>query len=299
MGILLPSFVAAQILLPKTATIPPRIFKQRSVASGFWATICIGSSQNLFGKEVAYMLSCTANIEIVYFLPIWFQSITGVPAVQSGIRLLPLMLSTVAGSIISGFTTSKVGYYTPTAIVGSCIMSIGAGLLTTFQVNTAEGMWIGYQFMYGFGMGLCFQVPNLAAQTVLPINDVPVGLALMFFGQLLGGSIFISVGENVLGNQLFQRLSGIPGFDPSLVMSGGATSLLTSLPKSSREEVLAGYNHALRRVFLIGLIMTCFVVLGTATLEWRSVLKKKNPGAESKEGTEEKELEGTAEGRER
>ena len=167
---------------------------------------------------------CT-NCAVVYYLPIWFQSIKGVEAVQSGIRLLPLMIGTVVASIGGGFANSKIGYYTPFGIAGACLMSIGAGLITTFQaVGTGSDKWIGYQVLYGFGMGLCFQTPNLATQTVLPKKDVPMGLALMFFGQLLGAAVFVSVGENVLDNQLLQRLSsiGIPNFDKSLVTSGTA-----------------------------------------------------------------------------
>ena len=128
--------------------------------------------------------------------------------------------------------------------------------------------------LYGFGMGLCFQQPNLAAQTVLPKKDVPVGLALLFFSQLLSAAVFVSVGENVLDNQLVQRLSKLPGFDSSLVTSGGATSLLSSLPVDLRETALTAYNKALRQVFQIGLILSCLTILGTASLEWRSIHKK-------------------------
>lgn len=153
-------------------------------------------------------------------------------------------------------------------------MSVGAGLLTTFQVNTSEGKWIGYQILYGIGVGSCFQIPNLAVQTVLPKVDVSMGLALMLFSQLLGSAVFVAVGENVLGNQLVQRLSGIPGFDSSLITSSGVTSLLDSLPANVLEMALEAYNEALRKVFQVGLIVSCLAVLGTATLEWRSVLKK-------------------------
>jgi hypothetical protein len=73
-------------------------------------------------------------------------------------------------------------------------------------------------------MGLVFQVPNLVAQTVLPKNGVPIGLALMLFGSLLSSAVFVAVGENVLSNQLLQRLSGIPGFNRSLVTEGGGCS---------------------------------------------------------------------------
>ncbi|KAF4627386.1 hypothetical protein G7Y89_g10773 [Cudoniella acicularis] len=197
----------------------------------------------------------------------------------SGIRTLPLMLSLVLGSIIGGITNTKVGYYTPAAIVGSCIMSVGAGLYTILYVDSSEGKWIGYQIVYGLGFGLAFQAPNLASQTSLSQKDAPLGLSLMFFGGMVGSTIFISVGENVLVTQLVQRLSSFPGFNCSLVTSGGATTLLQSLPANLREVGLVAYNEALRRVFLVGLITTCLSVLGTVLLEWKSV--KNAPEAET------------------
>ena len=51
MGVLAIVFVAVQIFLPKTATLPPRLFKHRSIVAGCWATICIGSSQYIIGKN--------------------------------------------------------------------------------------------------------------------------------------------------------------------------------------------------------------------------------------------------------
>ncbi|KAH8812850.1 putative MFS aflatoxin efflux pump [Xylogone sp. PMI_703] len=258
MAVLLITFVAVQILLPKTATIPPRIVKQRSIIASIWAIVCIGSSQYIF----------------VYYLPIWFQSITGVSPVQSGIRLLPTMLSMVLAVIGAGFLTQKLGYYTPFAISGSCLMSIGAGLLTTLKVDTSSGKWIGYQIIYGFGMGLCFQAPNLAAQTVLPNKDVPVGSSLILFCQLLGGTVFVSVGQNVLDNQLAQRLSRFPGYNSSLITSGGATSLIDSLSANLRETALVAYNEALQKVFQIGLIVSCLSIFGSAMLEWKSIKKQ-------------------------
>jgi hypothetical protein len=212
-------------------------------------------------------------MNLVYFLPVWFQAIRGVSAVDSGIRLLPMLLPMVFASIGTGIFVSKVGYYTPPMLVGTCLMTIGVGLLTTLQVDTGSGKWIGYQILYGFGLGMTFQAPNLAAQTVLPKRDVPIGTSLMFFGQLLGGAIFISIGQNVLNNELVKRLSHLPGFNPALLLSEGATTLIQQLPASIRGAVLVGYNESLRQVFYVSLVMCCLVILGAAALEWRSVKK--------------------------
>ena len=274
-GILFIAFVSTQILLPKTATVPPRILKYRSVAGAFWATFCISSSQYIFSMSCSPCpIISQFTDSTVYYLPIWFQTIKGVAAIDSGIHLLPLLMAFVFGTISGGLINQKIGYYTPVGIAGACVMAAGAGLLTTFQVDTAKGKWIGYQVLYGLGQGYCFQVPNLAAQVALPKPDVPIGMALMFFSQLIGSAIFVSVGENVLGNQLVKRLSGVPGFNPNLVTSGGATSLLSSLAADQRGVVLVAYNEALRTVYQIGLILACLAVLGLAVLEWKSVLKQ-------------------------
>lgn len=51
-GVLLIAFVLIQIFKPDTATVPPRIFCQRSIMAGFWATFCIGSQMMIFGMPL-------------------------------------------------------------------------------------------------------------------------------------------------------------------------------------------------------------------------------------------------------
>ncbi|KAF7552489.1 hypothetical protein G7046_g7396 [Stylonectria norvegica] len=257
-GVLMAAFFIVQVASPKTATLPPRLFKQRSLVAGF----------------VTIFLIMCGNYIVVFFLPIWFQAIKGTTAAESGIRTLPLMLSMVCSSIVGGIATSKVGYYTPFAIGGTCIMTVGAGLLTTLQVDTGAGKWIGYQLIYGFGLGFCMQVPALAAQASLPKKDISMGIGLILFGTLLGASVYVSVGESILLNELVAKLAGIPGLDPSLFTSGGATSQIALLPESIRGTVLSQYNAALRTVFLSGVFPCGLSVLGAASLEWNSVKKK-------------------------
>lgn len=50
-GALLVAFAAVQILVPATATLPPRLFKYRSVISALWATLCISSGNFIFSKK--------------------------------------------------------------------------------------------------------------------------------------------------------------------------------------------------------------------------------------------------------
>ena len=258
-GVLLIAFIAVQPWKGDHATVPPRIIKNRSVAAGFFWAFCSGA----------------AMMVIIYFLATWFQAIQGITAYKSGIRLLPLVLALVAGSLLGGSITWNAGYYTPPLIVGTIIMSIGAGLLTTFGVQTGHSKWIGYQFIYGFGLGLGMQMPSMAAQTVLPKQDVPIGASLMFFAQWLGGAIFVSVGQNVLINKLVSGLRVVPGFNITWVTDTGATDLRKVVPTQSLDLVLQVYNRALVRVFDVAVALSCIAIIGAVTMEWRSVKAEK------------------------
>ncbi|MCJ1310445.1 hypothetical protein MMC25_004109 [Agyrium rufum] len=257
--VLLVAFGLVQVLRPERAMVPPRIFVQRSILGGFWVSILIGAHQVLN----------------VYYLPIWFQAIKGSSAIKSGIQILPLILSLVLASIITGILTSKIGYYMPFLIGGICVTAVGEGLITTFGINATPGQWIGYQVIYGYGLGSSFMSPSMAAQTVLQDNDVSIGASLMIFGQTLSGAIFVSVGQNVLGNQLATRLADITSITPQQIEEAGITGLFKIVPTQYHTAVLEAYNDSLRVVFRVAVILACLSILGALVMEWRSVKAKR------------------------
>ncbi|TVY50986.1 Efflux pump aflT [Lachnellula cervina] len=275
--VLLIAFVLIQLWKPDEATVPPRIFIQRSIASGFWVSCCVGGHQALF----------------IYYLPVWFQAIDGNSAVESGIHILPMVLALVLASILTGILTARIGYYMPFLIFGICITAVGAGLLTTLGISTAVGQWVGYQILYGYGMGSSVQAPNMAAQTVLPRNEVSIGISVLFFGQTLFGAIFVSVGQNVLDNQLAKRLAGISSITSKQLQTAGITGLFDLISPENHTAALEAYNDSLRICFQVGLILACLSILGAAGMEWRSVKKNKgNPAPkDSESGQTTKEVE--------
>ena len=263
-GILLSAFVCIQFRLGDKATVPIRIIKQRSIAAGvYFSLVCAG-----------------AMMVIVYFLPLWFQAIKGVDAVQSGIDFIPLVISLVFASIAAGWITQKTGYYTGTIIACSVIMSIGAGLLTTLQVDTASARWIGFQILFGVGLGLGMQQASMAAQACLAPKDVMTGIALMFFFQGIGGSIFISVGESVFTHSLVSQLSTIAGLDPATIVNTGATDLRNAVPPQVLGALLVAYNAALSDTLKVALACAVATIVGGLTMEWKSIkgLKRGGPG---------------------
>ncbi|KAI7774257.1 hypothetical protein LA080_009034 [Diaporthe eres] len=256
-GVTLIVFIGIQVWLDETATISPRIASQRTI----WSA-CI------------YTLLLTGSFFIVvYFLPIYFQAVKSASALQSGIDTIPLVVSQVLAIIMVGVLTSKIGYYIPFIYVSVVISAVGSGLLITLSSNTSTAQWIGYQILYGFGSGCGFQVPQVAAQTVLPFKDIPTGIAITLFFQSLGGSIFVSVGNNVLNDRLARYIASLelPGVDADQVIQAGATAWHRVVPARYIGAVTGAYNQALRQTFLIGLITACLGCIGAVFMEWESV----------------------------
>lgn len=212
----------------------------------------------------------------IFYIPIWFQAIKSVSAVQSGINNLPMILGVVIFSIVAGGLVTVLGYYTPFMIASSVLMAIGAGLLTTLEVDSGSAKWIGYQAIFGIGVGLGLQQPLIAVQTVLKLDDVPTGTSAVIFSQSLGGALFISVAQNVFTNRLVDGLRvAAPGLDPRIVLNVGATSLKDQIASEFFDSVLIAYNKALTETFYVGLAMACFTIIGALGMEWRSVKGQK------------------------
>ena len=259
-GILLIGFVGIQFWKGDYATVPFRIIKNRNIAASAWFGFCLGG----------------AFFIMIYWIPVWFQAIKGTSATKSGIDSLPLVISLVMTNIISGVGTTKIGYYTPFFYASTVIMAIGAGLLTTWTTSTGHAMWIGYQVTFGFGVGFGMQQSLICAQTVLPIQDVPVGTAMMIFFQTMGGAIFLSVGQNIFTNKLLTGvIATVPGIDPNVVIHSGATNLRKNIPPQFLAAVQTAYNHALTQTWYVSVAMACLSVFGIVWIEWKSVKGKK------------------------
>jgi MFS family permease len=205
------------------------------------------------------------------------QTVKLADPMKSGIYTLPLVLSLVFSSILSGIITQKIGYYVPSMLAAPSIMSIGEGLLSTLNRDSPTAHWVVFQFLSGFGLGFGMQTSGLAIQTVLPKEDVSTGIAINFFVQQLGGAVFTSVGQTILTNLLVSKLSVVPGFNPKNIVSEGATKLSAIAPPEFEGAVVEAYEYACRHIFLAAMALAFASLLCALGMEWRSI-KKDKPG---------------------
>jgi len=158
-GFFLLSFalIGWEIYLDEYAMLLPRLFKKRAI----WAV-------------VPYQLLLMGDLVLLlYYLPIYFQSIRGASPVMSGVYNLPIVVAVGIFCVVGGFVVSKTGHATPTMVVGAAIGAIGCGLLVTLDLDTSTGKWIGYQLIAG--SGIAFSVQN--GMNIAQANVGPEDLA--------------------------------------------------------------------------------------------------------------------------
>jgi hypothetical protein len=191
-----------------------------------------------------------------------------------------MVVAMIVCSALGGLLVNIIGYYTPLMFVGSVFLTIGSGLCTTFEIHTGHAKWIGYQLIIGLGAGLGFQQCINALQTVLSLDDIPIGIAIITFAQSLSGAIFISVAQTVFENRLVASISRYaPKVNPSALIEGGAANLSQRLSKEVLPSVLYAYNIAVTQTFYVSVTAALLSFVGAGLVQWKSMKKpqKRDP----------------------
>ena len=123
------AFIAYQAWRGEKGTVPPRIVLKQSVWVSCLLAFFIGAVLVLYS----------------FYLPIWFQVVQARSPQDSGIALLPYLLSVVVAVVCSGILVSKIGYYTPVAFVGAAIVVAGSAAITTWSPHITTCQQVGYQ----------------------------------------------------------------------------------------------------------------------------------------------------------
>ncbi|KAF3084460.1 hypothetical protein TWF569_006965 [Orbilia oligospora] len=212
------------------AMIVPRLIKQRAILVSCLFTFSFVGSYYL----------------VIYYLPIYFQSVHDASPTMSGVRNLPLIISVTISMILSGIFVSKTGITNPIKVVGAVIAIIASGLLYTLDVDTSAGKWIGYQVLGGVGWGIAFQLPIIVGQAYSDPTDVSSVTAMVLLFQCVGGSFFVAAGQSAFVNKLLASLPQTPDIDPMMVVATGATEIRHAFPAQYVPDIVAAYMAGIR-----------------------------------------------------
>ncbi|KAK1752281.1 major facilitator superfamily domain-containing protein [Echria macrotheca] len=229
--LLVAAFIAWEISLGERAIIIPRLFRRQAVwvSCGFAATF-VG----------AYFM-------VIYYLPIYFQSVGDASPTMSGVYNLPLIVANTVAMISSGAIISATGLAVPVQLVGAAIGVVASGLLYTLDTDTGVGKWVGFQIIGGVGWGLAFQIPIIAGQASVGPEDISAVTAMVLFFQCIGGTAFVTAAQSAFVNTLVRTLpTTAPGIDPAKVIATGATAIRTTFPAEKVVGIVEAYMAGIK-----------------------------------------------------
>lgn len=220
---------------------------------------------------------------LLYYLPVYFQSVDNRSAINSGVLNLPLVLMMALGSTISGITVTKTGHAAPFMAIAAILCTISGGLIFTFDIGTSMGKWVGYQLIYGLAIGLGFQMGITIAQANAPLEEASsvtaiimckldhqsseyiswlINKTLVF--QTIGGAFSISSAQSGFVNRLTSELARIaPEINPQMVVGTGATQIRRVFPADQIPQIVVAYMAGIKVALAISLgltAFTCFIV---------------------------------------
>lgn len=169
---------------------------------------------------VLMMLMAFSMFGGMFFLTFYLQSVHLLTPVQTGVRLLPMMLAMMVASPVAGGLITKVGPRLP--LFGGMVLAgvaiLGVSDLGVDASSTAMTPWFAL-----FGIGLS---PVLVAATDVIVGNAPVAMAGVAGGlQQVAMQVGGALGTSVLGAVMTAKVAGVlPGHmrDAGLPVPGSA-----------------------------------------------------------------------------
>jgi EmrB/QacA subfamily drug resistance transporter len=203
------------------------------------------------------------------FLPLFLQEVKGVSAIQSGVRLFPMMGGLFIASVGSGVLVSRWGRYKVFPVVGTALTTLGLYLMSLIGVSTGAWTMAAYMAIFGLGLGMVMSVLLVAVQNAVPYEELGTATSGSTFFRMIGGSFGTAVFGTIFASRILPNIvhalhlaKAPPGFS----VNADDPAAIHHLPAEVQAGVIEGIAHTVQTVFLIGVPIAFVAFLLSWTL---------------------------------
>ena len=238
--------------------LPPRALRNRTVVG---ASLLAG-----------FTLMC--NLFLAIWLPVLYEAARGVSSLHAGLLIITFLLTVVVSQAVEGFIMSYTKRYWHWGFTSPAFLAIGGGLLYKVNINTSSSRLIGYQIIYGLGVGLTQNVAFLSVQADNPPDAVPPAIAIVSFVQLFGGMCGPVIGNAILSGSLrkYLPLYGVPSDTATAVER--SVQAIWDLEGELRISVIKAYLRSLNNVYIAVVPVSFFIILSALLIRNVSLKSK-------------------------
>ncbi|KIW31441.1 uncharacterized protein PV07_03091 [Cladophialophora immunda] len=260
-------FLFSESRLARHPIMPLGLFRHKSNA----ACLAIGFAQHFVINAAEY------------YLPLYFQSAKEASPLQSGLLLLPLIITEALTGIFAGLFIYRAGRYVELIWVGVALLTVGNGLYIYLNATSPIGSIAAFEVVAGLGAGLLFEPPLIALQALVSQDDTATATATLGFIRnigialsIVGGGIIFQNGMQLQRSKL--RGHGLPA-DLVETFSGpdAATNIDLIATISDRAQKLAvkqAFAWSLRNIWIMAACMAACGLLAGGLVTKKELAKE-------------------------
>ncbi|HWZ19858.1 MAG TPA: MDR family MFS transporter [Ktedonobacteraceae bacterium] len=267
----------------------------------------IKDSVRIYGVSLLVTVIYSVSLYGTAFaIPLFAQGVLGTSATNSGLILMPFMLTAIGGSVLSGLALTLTGKYKWVAILGVVIDVVGTLMLVRLDASSSYTQLLVAMLVLGIGVGSGLAVYTTVVQNVYPKKIGEVSSTLIFFRQL-GGTIGLSAMGSVLVSSYvpayhaklpetllhFLPASILNAFDnPLILLSPNTLSQIRSGFSGYGEQgnvafnmllqaVKMGLAQSIHNVFVLSLVVILFGLIAVFFLKEIPLRRRKTEGSKT------------------
>ncbi|KAK4547157.1 hypothetical protein LTR36_001378 [Oleoguttula mirabilis] len=193
-------------------------------------------NRTMFACYLCYFFSIAGWLAALFYLPLYFQVVEGLSATGAGVRLIPSIISGVAGSLAGGYYMRKTGKYYWLTVVAYAFFLVGMTIILLCSgavVHSTVGIILAMS-LSGFSSGIGGTSALIALLANASREDQAVATACSYLFKSLGSVFGISMSAT-LANQALK--SSLASELPSLGLSKEEALQIAEMVRQSLENL--------------------------------------------------------------
>ncbi|MGW5074562.1 MDR family MFS transporter [Rhodococcus sp. NPDC004095] len=186
------AFILVERRMRDMAVLPLRMFRNSTFALGIAISAVVGA----------------ATFGVIALLPQYLQVVHGSSPTLAGMQMMPMVLGSGAGSILTGQLIARTGRYRVFTLAGAVMLTVGAFMLYVVDADSPLTVAMVAMALIGLGLGNVTQPLTLAIQNALPPQDMGVSSASATFFRQIGGTLGVAVFLSILFAQMTPNITG-------------------------------------------------------------------------------------------
>jgi MFS family permease len=133
-----------------------------------------------------------AVLGLTVYMPLYFQVVHKLSATDAGVALIPIVLMTTPGSMLSGRSMMYLRRYKVSAMAGGTLAIASMTALAVWPAMPLYGVVIVLTLI-GFGAGTVYPVATVSIQNAVPVHQVGTATGAMNFFRALASTLAVAI----------------------------------------------------------------------------------------------------------